>query len=135
MSVYYSSTDHFVLLPVILLALFACATLLFDFWLFPDARQRRFLVWFLLIGEAFAGVALWRQQSYVSHSGPLQAFNGSLVVDGFSLYFHWIFLATTTIVGLISYRYFEVREEHHGEYYGLIMLAHYLMRECSFVVD
>jgi NADH-quinone oxidoreductase subunit N len=124
MSVYYSSTDHFVLLPVILLALFACATLLFDFWLFPDARQRRFLVWFLLIGEAFAGVALWRQQSFLNdHGGTIQAFNGSLVVDGFSLYFHWIFLATTTIVGLISYRYFEVREEHHGEYYGLIMLA------------
>jgi NADH-quinone oxidoreductase subunit N len=124
MSVYYSSTDHFVLLPVILLALFACATLLFDFWLFPDRRQRRFLVWFLLIGEAFAGVALWRQQAFLNeHGGIIQAFNGSLVVDGISLYFHWIFLATTTIVGLISYRYFEVREEHHGEYYGLIMLA------------
>ncbi len=124
MSVYYSSTDHFVLLPVILLALFGCATLLFDFWLFPDARQRRFLVWFLLIGEAFAGVALWRQQSFLNqHGGSINAFNGSLVVDGFSLYFHWIFLATTTLVGLISYRYFEVREEHHGEYYGLIMLA------------
>jgi len=124
MSVYYSSTDHFVLLPVILLSLFACATLLFDFWVFPQARQRRHLVWFLVIGEIFAGVALWRQQAFLSvHGGPLQAFGGSLVVDGFSLYFHWIFLITTTIVGLVSYRYFEVREEHHGEYYGLVMLA------------
>ena len=62
MSVYYSSTDHFVLLPVILLALFGCATLLFDFWVFPEPRQRRLLVWFLVLGEAFAGIALWRQQ-------------------------------------------------------------------------
>ncbi len=124
MSVYYSSTDHFVLLPVILLALFGCATLLFDFWVFPEPRQRRLLVWFLVLGEAFAGIALWRQQSFLNeHGGTIQAFGGSLVVDGFSLYFHWIFLATTTIVALISYRYFEVREEHHGEYYGLIMLA------------
>jgi NADH-quinone oxidoreductase subunit N len=124
MSIYYNSTDHFVLLPAILLALFACATLLFDFWVFPEPRHRRFLVWFLLIGEAFAGVALWRQSSFLAeHGGEIQAFNGALIVDGFSLFFHWIFLATTVLVALFSYRYFEVREEHHGEYYGLLMLA------------
>ena len=35
MSEFYTSTDHFVLLPALLLALFGCATLLFDFWVFP----------------------------------------------------------------------------------------------------
>jgi NADH-quinone oxidoreductase subunit N len=125
MSIYYSSTDHFVLLPAILLALFGCATLLFDFWIFPEPKQRRYLVWFLLAGEVFAGIALMRQQlSLVQQNGrPIEAFNGALVIDGFSLYFHWIFLATTILVALFSYRYFEVRDEHHGEYYGLLMLA------------
>ena len=125
MSIYYSSTDHFVLLPAILLALFGCATLLFDFWIFPEPKQRRHLVWFLLAGEVFAGIALMRQQlSLVQQNGrPIEAFNGAVVIDGFSLYFHWIFLATTVLVALFSYRYFEVCDEHHGEYYGLLMLA------------
>jgi len=124
MSVYYTSTDHFVLLPALLLALFGCATLLFDFWVFPEAKQRRWLLIFLVLGEAFAGVAFFRQQSFLmAHGGDLSAFNGALVIDHYALFFHWIFLATTLIVGLISYRYLEVRDEHHGEYYGLLMLA------------
>ena len=124
MSTYYTATDHFVLLPAILLALFGCATLLFDFWIFPEPKQRRLLVWFLLIGEAFAGVALWRQSSFLAErGGQIEAFHGALVIDGYALFFNWIFLAATVLVALFSYRYFEVREEHHGEYYGLLMLA------------
>jgi NADH-quinone oxidoreductase subunit N len=124
MSVYYNQTDHFALLPVILLALFGCATLLFDFWVFPHPKQRRLLVWFLLAGEAFAGVALFKQQMFLAeHGGVIEAFRGSLTIDGFALFFNWIFLVTTAIVALMSYRYFEVREEHHGEFYGLLLLA------------
>jgi NADH-quinone oxidoreductase subunit N len=124
MSAFYTATDHFVLLPALLLALFGCATLLFDFWVFPDPKQRRWLLMFLVLGEAFAGVAYWRQYDFLSsHGGELTAFNGALVVDHYSLFFHWIFLVTTLIVGLMSYKYMEVREEHHGEYYGLLMLA------------
>jgi NADH-quinone oxidoreductase subunit N len=124
MSVYYTSTDHFVLLPALLLALFGCATLLFDFWVFPDPKQRRWLLMFLVLGEVFAGVAFWRQQDFLNtHGGELTAFGGALVADHYALFFHWIFLLTTLLVGLISYRYLEVRDEHHGEYYGLLMLA------------
>jgi NADH-quinone oxidoreductase subunit N len=39
------------------------------------------------------------------------------------LFFHWLFLITTLVVALISYRYLEVRGEHHGEYYGILLLA------------
>ncbi len=124
MSQYYTATDHFVLLPAILLALFGCATLLFDFLIFPEAKQRRWLLVFLVLGEAFAGVAFWRQQSFLlEHGGNLTAFRGALVIDHYALFFHWLFLAATLITGLISYRYLEVRDEHHGEYYGLLMLA------------
>ena len=41
MGQFYTSTDHFVLLPAIMLALFGCAILLFDFLIFPDPRQRK----------------------------------------------------------------------------------------------
>lgn len=124
MSSFYSATDHFVLLPALLLGLFGCATLLFDFWVFPEPKQRRWLLLFLVLGEVFAGIAYGRQQVFLNqHGGELTAFNGSLLVDHFALYFHWVFLVTTLLIGLISYRYFEVRDEHRGEYYGLLMLA------------
>jgi NADH-quinone oxidoreductase subunit N len=124
MSIYYTSTDHFVLLPAILLALFGCATLLFDFWVFPEPRQRRWLLLFLVLGEAFTGAALWRQHQFLARGATeITAFGGALVVDQFGLFFQWIFVAATLLVGLISYRYLEVRDEHHGEYYGLLMLA------------
>lgn len=124
MSSFYTATDHFVLLPALLLALFGCATLLFDFWVFPDPKHRRWLLIFLVIGELFAAAAFGRQQIFLNQNGgELTAFNGSLVIDHFALYFHWVLLITTSLVGFISYRFFEVREEHHGEYYGLLLLT------------
>ncbi len=125
MSQYYTATDHFVLVPAIMLALFGCAILLFDFWVFPEPKQRKWLLAFLALGEAFTGYGLWQQHSYLAGQGieELTAFQGSLVVDGFSLFFNWIFIIASLIVALVSYRYLEIEGEHHGEYYGLILLA------------
>jgi len=125
MSQYYTATDHFVLVPAIMLALFGCAILLFDFWVFPEPKQRKWLLAFLALGEGFAGYGLWQQYTYVIGQGieELTAFQGSLVVDGFSLFFNAVFIAASLIVALMSYRYLEIEREHHGEYYGLILLA------------
>jgi len=125
MSQFYTTTDHFVLVPAIMLALFGCAVLLFDFLVFPEPRQRKWLLIFMALGIVFTGAGLWRQQSFLASQNldELTAFGGSLVVDGFSLFFNWVFLAASLIVALISYRYLEVEGEHHGEYYGLILLA------------
>ena len=38
-----------------MLALFGCAILLFDFLVFPEPRQRKYLLFFVVLGEAFAG--------------------------------------------------------------------------------
>lgn len=125
MSQFYTSTDHFVLVPAIMLALFGCAVLLFDFFIFPQPRQRKWLLLFLVIGEVFTGAGLWRQQSFLSSQGiaQLTGFQGSLTVDGFSIFFNGIFIAASLIVAIASYRYLEIEGEHHGEYYGLILLA------------
>lgn len=125
MSAYYTATDHFVLLPAIMLALFGCAVLIFDFWVFPSAKQRKWLLLFVMLGLAFTGTALWRQYDFLRTSGlpELTAFQGSLTIDGFALFFNWIFLASSLIVALVSYKYLEIEGEHHGEYYGLILLA------------
>jgi NADH-quinone oxidoreductase subunit N len=123
MSEYYTSNDHFVLLPAIMLALFGCAVMLFEFLLGKVERQRLWLLGLALVGLGFTGRALWMQQSAVSSGMQFTAFNGTLVVDGFAMLFNWLFLICSFIVLLMSYRYLEIEGEHSAEYYGLVMLA------------
>ncbi len=122
---FYTSQDHFVLVPAIMLALFGCAVFLFDFLIFPSPKQRKYLLIFVVLGLAFTGLGLWHQQRYLMSQGipEITAFGGTLTVDGFSLFFNWIFLVASFIVSIVSYRYLEIEGEHHGEYYGLILLA------------
>jgi len=124
-SAYYTSVDHFALIPALMLALFGCAVLLLDFLVFPSPRQRKGLLVFLALGVGFAGFGLLRQQSFLAEQGlsDFTAFHGALTIDGFSIFFNWIFLAASLIVALVSYKYLEIEGEHHGEYYGLILLA------------
>jgi NADH-quinone oxidoreductase subunit N len=124
-SQYYTSMDHFTIIPAVMLALFGCAILLFDFLIFPDPRQRKFLLIFVALAEGFTAFGLYRQQAWLSANGltQLAGFNGSVTVDGFSIFFNWIFLAAALLVAVASYQYLETAGEHHGEYYGLILLA------------
>jgi len=122
MNPFYTAADHFVLVPAVMLALFGCAILLFDFLVFPDPRQRKYLLFFLLLGEGFAGYGLWQQHADLAN-GARDAFHGSLVMDGFSIFFNWIFIAATVIVAIVSYKYLEIEGEHHAEYYSLLMFA------------
>ncbi len=125
MSQFYTSTDHFVLIPGIMLALFGCAVLLFDFLVFPAPKQRKWLLLFVALGEAFTGYGLWRQQAFLAANGipEITAFQGALTIDGFSLFFNWVFIAAALLVAIVSYRYLEIEGEHHGEYYALILLS------------
>jgi len=125
MSQFYTSTDHFSIIPALMLALFGCAILLFDFFVFPDPRQRKWLLIFVALAEGFAGFGLYRQQAYLSAQGitELTGFQGSVTVDGFGIFFNSIFVVAAIIVAIVSYRYLEVSGEHHGEYYGLILFA------------
>jgi NADH-quinone oxidoreductase subunit N len=117
--------DHFTIIPAVMLALFGCAVLLFDFLIFPDPRQRKFLLIFVALAEGFAGFGLYRQQAWLSANGVTQlaGFGGSVTVDGFGIFFNWIFVAAALLVAMASYQYLETAGEHHGEYYGLILLA------------
>ena len=79
----------------------------------------------MALAEAFAGYGLWRQQSYLSAGGLTEflGFQGAVTVDGFSIFFNWIFLIAALIVAIVSYKYLEIAGEHHGEYYALILFA------------
>jgi NADH-quinone oxidoreductase subunit N len=119
----YSGTDHFSIVPALMMALFGCAILLFDFLIFPDPRQRKWLLIFVVLAEGFTGYALLRQLVYISNGMPLVGFGGSVTIDNFSIFFNLIFLVSALIVSVVSYRYLENAGEHHGEYYSLILFA------------
>jgi NADH-quinone oxidoreductase subunit N len=125
-SQYYTATDHFAILPGILLAFFGCALLLVDVFVLPDRRQKRSLLVFVLIALGFTAAQVHRQQVFFASNGnvPITAFGGAVAVDGFSIFFNWLFLASSLLVTLVSYRFLEIEEEHQGEYYGMMLLAH-----------
>src|SRR5271157_5237968 len=125
MSQFYTSADHFAIIPAVMLALFGCAILLFDFLIFPDPRQRKWLVIFVALAEGFTGFGLYRQYAYLTANGlsELTGFQGSVTVDGFGIFFNWIFVVAALMVAVVSYKYLEIAGEHHGEYYALMLFA------------
>jgi NADH-quinone oxidoreductase subunit N len=125
MSQFYTTTDHFVLIPAIMLALFGCAILLFDFLVFPNPKQRKYLLLFVVLGLAFTAYGLWRQQAFLTANGltELTGFQGAITIDRFALFFNWVFELATLIVAMVSYNYLEIEGEHHGEYYALMLFA------------
>jgi len=125
MNQFFSGADQFALNPAIMLALFGCATLLFDLMLSPDPKQRKWLLGIVVVGLGFAGVGLLRQQIYLNETGQSQltAFQGALTIDRFALFFNWIFELATLIVAIVSYNYLDIEGEHHGEYYALMLFA------------
>lgn len=124
-SQFYTANDHFTIIPALMLALFGCAILLFDFWIFPDPRQRKWLLIFVALAEGFTGFGLYQQQAFLARSGlsELAGFQGAVIVDGFGIFFNWIFVIAALMVAIVSYKYLEIAGEHHGEYYGLILFA------------
>jgi len=120
---FYDSIDHLSIEPALMLALFGCAILLFDFWIFPDPKQRKWLLIFVVLAQGFTGWGLINQMKWIASSGPIEAFNGSIIVDDFSIFFNWLFLIAAAIVSLVSYQYLENAGEHHGEYYSLVLFA------------
>lgn len=105
--------DLFSILPAVVLALFGTILLLLKM------DSSRFYVALLVLGEALAGLGLWRQADFIGVVG----FRGAVVVDAFG-----IFLNATCLIGALfsalgATRYMAREEEDHAEFYGLILLA------------
>ena len=111
--------DFFLILPEVELALFGLAILLFDFML--GIRDKTGNAVFAMLGVIFSGVSLYRLRAL----GPeaVGGFSGSLIVDPFFIFFGMLFLIATALVILLSVRYLQIENEHHGEYYALLLFA------------
>src|ERR1700686_3964114 len=111
--------DFFLILPEVELTLFGLAILLFDFML--GVKDKAGNAVFAMLGVIFSGISLYRLRPL----GPdaVGGFNSSIVVDPFFVFFGMIFLIATALVILLSVRYLQIENEHHGEYYALLLFA------------
>ena len=73
------------------------------------------------VGVVFAAVCVWQIQSKLPRGAA--GFYNSLLVDRFAIYFWYLFLAGAGIAILMSVHYLELEDEHHGEYYSLLLLS------------
>jgi NADH-quinone oxidoreductase subunit N len=107
------------LLPELMLCLFAMGILLTDHLLEP--RDKYFNALMAMLGVIFSGICLWQLRP-AAERGAI-GFSNSLLVDPFFLFFGFIFLIATAMVILLSVRYLQIEDENHGEYYALMMFA------------
>jgi NADH-quinone oxidoreductase subunit N len=107
------------MLPMVELTIFALGILLIDLWVPRESKWINAVGAF--VGVLFAAVCVWQIQSTLP-SGAAGFYN-SLLVDRFAIYFWYLFLAGAAIAILMSVRYLDVEDEHHGEYYALLLLS------------
>jgi NADH-quinone oxidoreductase subunit N len=107
------------MLPMVELTIFALGILLIDLmaprewkWINPVGA---------FVGVLFAAACVWQIQSTLPRGAV--GFYNSLWVDRFAIYFWYLFLAGAGIAILMSVRYLEMEDEHHGEYYALLLLS------------
>src|SRR5271155_3066614 len=108
------------MLPMVELTIFALGILLIDLMI-PRGWK-----WINAVG-AFAGIVfaaacVWQIQSTLPPRG-LVGFYNALLVDRFAIYFWYLFLAGTAIAIVGSVHYLDLEDEHHGEYYSLLLLS------------
>jgi NADH-quinone oxidoreductase subunit N len=107
------------MLPMVELTIFALGILLIDLMVPRGWKWINALGAF--VGVLFAAVCVWQIQSTLPRGAV--GFYNSLLVDRFAIYFWYLFLAGTAIAILGSVHYLDVEDEHHGEYYALMLLS------------
>lgn len=101
-------------LPELLLTGTLCVVLVADL-VFPAEKSHRVGYW-VLAGLAVTTVSLLLSEANAAES----LFLGSVVVDPFSRFFKFVFLAATAVTILISLRSDEFRSSRMGEYFTLL---------------
>ena len=121
MSQFFQSSDYALSLPMLLLTLFALGVLIIDL-LLPE-EWKIMNAWTAFAGLVFAAAATWRIQGHIPALNRGFAFNNSLWMNQFAIYFFYLFLAAAAVTILMSVRYLDIEREQHGEYYALILFS------------
>jgi len=109
------------MLPMVELTIFALGILLIDLmiprgWKWINAAGA-------FVGVAFAALCVWQIQSALGPAPFFIGFYNSLLVDRYAIYFWYLFLAGAAIAIVASVHYLDTEDEHHGEYYALLLLS------------
>ena len=114
-----SPTEYRLMLPMMELSIFALGILLIDLIVPREWKWINALGAFM--GVAFAAVCVLQIQRALPRGSI--GFQNSLLVNRFAIYFWYLFLAGAAIAILMSVRYLDIEDEHHGEYYALMLLS------------
>ncbi len=113
--------DTMLIVPELMLTLFACAALVVDIAL--PRGKKSLTAWFCLVGIGFVALALVQQYTLNADKLPVDAFYQMARIDGLSLVFRGIFLLAAALSIVLSVKYLDVENEQRGEYYALILFA------------
>jgi NADH-quinone oxidoreductase subunit N len=111
------AADYVRILPEIVLTIFGMIVMLLD-PLVDERRRQKMLGTIALVGSLVALIATLFQAQY-----PGLGFWNMVRVDSFSVFFHFLVAAVTTVVVLSSYEYMEVQGIRAGEYYALVLFG------------
>jgi NADH-quinone oxidoreductase subunit N len=119
----FGRVDYLMALPITLLTLFALGILMLDLMLPAQRKWMNPLV--ALVGILFSAAGVVKIQLALNSAGVPgeSSFLNSMVVDRFTIYFWYLFLAGAAISILMSVRYLEIEHENHGEFYALILFS------------
>jgi NADH-quinone oxidoreductase subunit N len=109
--------EYIRILPELVLTIFGMLIMLLD-PLMDERRSQKTLGAIALLGSLAAIAATLYQSQF-----PGPGFWNMVRVDTFSLFFHFLITAITTVVILTSYEYMAVQQIRAGEYYGLILFG------------
>ena len=119
----FTATDFHVLKPAILLCVFGCAILLTDAFLVRRIGKAWYNAITALVAQGAVAIAVAQHLGDVRSGGPIAGLGGSVVIDGFGVFFNLIFVLAATLAIILSARYMESEGEHRGEYYALVLFA------------
>jgi NADH-quinone oxidoreductase subunit N len=107
----------YAVLPLVVLSVFGIAIMVLEPFLSPAKRSG--LGWLALAGTILAAVAIVPMSRY----GGELFYAGLWIVDGFSIFFHALFLFIAAMTTLISIDYLPRENMNHAEYYALLLFA------------
>lgn len=119
----FTLDDFHVLKPAIILCLFGCGILLADAFVVRHTGRRWINAVTALVGEGLVALVLFGHLADVRVQGAFAGLGGSVVIDGFGVFFNAIFVMAASLAIILSARYMESEGEHRGEYYALMLFA------------
>ena len=110
----FTPNDFHVLKPAIALCVFGCGILLTDVFLVRRTGMRWLNAITALVGEGIVTIALLQHLADVRSGGAFSGLSGSILIDGFGVFFNLIFVMAATLAVILSARYMESEGEHRG---------------------